>query len=214
MTARLSTALACCLVLFVVTAGLVLVPSAGMAIHELERVLLSALRTETGSLIGPDWLQEAIRDISALGSMTVSIGGTMLGAGYFALRGEVRKAAFLLAAITGAVLLSVGAKEIFARPRPDLFEHGTRVFTPSFPSAHAAVSAAVAAAFANVLAMRFVETPARATIFVACGCVAILIGASRIYLGVHWPTDVVAGWALGLAWALVCVPLIKSETRS
>lgn len=206
MTGRQLGALAC-LAAFAIVALLVTLPMTGAAIQSVERALLSAMRTESGALAGPGWFQEAVRDVSALGSMTISIGGALLGAGYFALRGDRRTAAFLIVAIAGAVALSSVAKELFARPRPDLFEHGTRVFTLSFPSAHAVVSATVATAFAVILAIRAEEPTARMAIYLACGAVAFLIGASRIYLGVHWPTDVVAGWALGLAWTLACAPL-------
>lgn len=215
MTPRRS-AIAACLAIFAAVAALVAVTDTRDAIHGVEASLMGAMRDEAGAAIGPAWLLEAVRDVSALGSMTVSIGVSLLAAGYFALRGDRRMALFFIAVIAGAVALASGAKELFARPRPDLFEHATRVFTQSFPSAHALVSAAVAAALAASLAAALAEgartAASRRAVFAACGGIAFLIGASRVYLGVHWPTDVAAGWALGLAWTLLCIPLARRAT--
>lgn len=211
MTARRS-AVAACLAIFAAIAALVAVPDSREAIHGVEAALIGAMRDQAGAAIGPAWLHEAVRDVSALGSMTVSIGLSLLAAGYFALRGDMRMALFFVAVIAGAVALASGAKELFARPRPDLFEHATRVFTQSFPSAHALVSAAVAAALAAALAEGARKGASRRAVFAACGGIAFLIGASRVYLGVHWPTDVAAGWALGLAWTLLCIPVARRAT--
>ncbi|MEH6726040.1 MAG: phosphatase PAP2 family protein, partial [Hyphomicrobiales bacterium] len=90
------------------------------------------------------------------------------------------------------------------RPRPDLVDHLDRTFTSSFPSAHAMVSMIAWLAF-GMVAIRFISIRRlRIYVFWAAVIVALIIGGTRVYLGVHWPSDVVAGWAIGLAWASMC----------
>jgi len=117
-----------------------------------------------------------------------------------------RRAAALLVlvAVAGGMLLSTLLKLGFERPRPDLVPHAVEVYTASFPSGHAMLSA-VTWLTLGALLMR-VEPRRRVKAFVLAMAVltTLLVGASRIYLGVHWPTDVLAGWCIGAAWALIC----------
>ena len=101
-------------------------------------------------------------------------------------------------------MLSTALKLVFVRGRPDLVEHLDRTFSSSFPSAHAMVSMLAWLTLAAVL-VRFVAHDRTRTLVVAGAVVlSVLIGASRVYLGVHWPSDVLAGWSAGLAWASAC----------
>lgn len=155
------------------------------------------------NLWGPPWLEEAVRDLTSLGSFTVL--GLMLIAAvlYFVLAGKPRTAAFVGFSVVGGTILSTVLKDLFDRPRPDMID-AARVFTASFPSGHATMSAVVYLTLGLLLAE---ATKARRlkAYFVGLGIfLAVAIGVSRIYLGVHFPTDVIAGWALGAAWALVC----------
>jgi undecaprenyl-diphosphatase len=113
-------------------------------------------------------------------------------------------ALLVLAATLGGLLLSNLLKGIYARPRPDLVPHLTYVSSPSFPSGHAMLSAIVYLTLGAMLA-RLVEGLWAKLYFVAIAIVlAVLVGISRVYLGVHYPTDVLAGWSAGLGWAVLC----------
>lgn len=152
---------------------------------------------------GPVWLQEAMRDLTGLGSFTVL--GIVLVATvlYLAFAGKRRSAVFVLVSVIGGTLLSTGLKALFDRPRPSV-EAAARVFTASFPSGHATVSAVVYLTLGLLMAEAVSHGRLKAY-FIGLGILlALAIGVSRVYLGVHFPTDVVAGWALGGAWALVC----------
>jgi len=110
----------------------------------------------------------------------------------------------VLAAVLGGVTINSLLKIQFARPRPDLFVPAAKVFTASFPSGHAALSAITYMTLAALLA-RMTVSPRLRVYFVAVAItLTFMIGVSRVYLGVHYPTDVLAGWCIGSAWALIC----------
>ena len=152
---------------------------------------------------GPTWLEEAMRDITAMGSFTI-LGFVLIATViYLALSGKGRSALFVVVAVVGGTIVSTGLKMLFDRPRPDV-EAATRVFTASFPSGHATVSAVVYLTLGLLLAEAFSDRPLK-TYFIGLGVfITAAVGVSRVYLGVHYPTDVLAGWSIGLAWALVC----------
>jgi undecaprenyl-diphosphatase len=170
-----------------------------------ERVL-RALRDaqDPSKPIGPWWLPGAALDVTALGSGVV-LGLTVVAvAGFLLLQGMYRTALFVFAANTGGWLLNVALKELYQRARPQIVPHLREVLPLSFPSGHAMTSAAVYLTLGALL-MRISE---RRVTKIYCMVVAMLatflVGASRVYLGVHYPTDVIAGWLVGLSWALFC----------
>lgn len=144
-----------------------------------------------------------MRDITGLGGFTVL--GFVLFATviYLAMNGRARTAFFVGFAVVGGSILSTALKALVDRPRPDM-EAVARVFTASFPSGHAAVSAVVYLTLGLLLAEALSSRNARAYFIGLSVLVTVLVGISRIYLGVHFPTDVIAGWALGSAWAFAC----------
>ena len=154
--------------------------------------------------IGPAWLQSMARDITALGSVVV-LGIILFSvAGYLFLSQKSFSAWLMLAAVLGGTLLNSLLKHGFARPRPDLLIQSTKVFTASFPSGHAALSAITYLTLAALLT-RTTNSRQIRIYFVAVGALLTLsVGVSRVYLGVHFPTDVFAGWCIGSAWALGC----------
>jgi undecaprenyl-diphosphatase len=168
--------------------------------------ILAALRStdDPGRPIGPRWLPGAAVDITALGSAAV-LGLAVAGvAGFLLLQGAWRIAVFVVVASSGGWLLNHVLKELFGRARPDVVPHLREVLTLSFPSGHAMTSAAVYLTLGALL-MRISKR--RLTKFYCMGAAMLLtalVGASRVYLGVHYPTDVLAGWLLGLSWALLC----------
>jgi undecaprenyl-diphosphatase len=154
--------------------------------------------------IGPHWLQGGARDITALGSFAV-LGIVLIAVvGYLLLIGRRVAAWLMLGAVLGGVALNSVLKLFFARPRPELVAPAVKVYTASFPSGHAAISAITYLTLAALLARTTTSRRIR-TYFIAIGVLlTFLIGLSRVYLGVHYPTDVIAGWCLGSAWALAC----------
>jgi undecaprenyl-diphosphatase len=171
-----------------------------------DRAVLSMLR-EAGDLsdpIGPTWVEEAVRDITGLGGTAIL---TLIGlavVGYLALTGHPRMIAFLVLAILGGLLLSLLLKAGFARPRPDFLPHGQAVYTASFPSGHSMNAAVVYLTLGAILARAHAQRALRVYFLGLAVLLTALVGLSRLYLGVHWPTDVLAGWTAGAAWAVLC----------
>jgi undecaprenyl-diphosphatase len=154
--------------------------------------------------IGAPWLEEAVRDVTALGSAPALVIAVLAVVGFLALAKAWRPAIFTLAASGGGLIVSSLLKYVVDRPRPDLVPHGNLIYTTSFPSGHSMMSAVVYLTLA-ALVTRLIER--RRLKGYALGVAVILtflVGVSRIYLGVHWPSDVLAGWAAGAAWALGC----------
>jgi undecaprenyl-diphosphatase len=161
-------------------------------------------RGNPSALIGPAWVQEAARDLTSLGSIIVLVIITLAIAGYLFLARKQASAWLMLVAVFGGIALSDLLKFAFARPRPDIVSPAARVFTTSFPSGHAALSAITYLTIAALLA-RSQSSPRIGVYFIVLAALlTILIGVSRIYLGVHYPTDVLGGWCVGAAWALGC----------
>lgn len=173
--------------------------------HALDEAILLALRdpADRTDPLGPVWLEETMRDLTALGGIPVLSLLTLAVAGYLSFRRAWGQVALLAVAVLGAILLSTLLKSGFDRPRPDLVPHGARVLTASFPSGHAMISAAVYMTLGAMLAT--VQDGRRLkTYFVTLAvAVTLLVGLSRVYLGVHWPSDVLAGWAAGASWAIL-----------
>lgn len=171
-----------------------------------DRDIILALRDPANPSLplGPAWFQEMARDITALGSFAVLAIIIGAGAGYLFLAGQSAAAWLLLASVLGGSLLNTLLKFGFARPRPELVAPAARVFTASFPSGHAALSAVAYLTLGALLARAHSSRRIRAYFMTVAVTLAFLVGASRIYLGVHYPTDVLAGWCLGSAWALAC----------
>ncbi|MCL1475633.1 phosphatase PAP2 family protein [Argonema antarcticum] len=113
------------------------------------------------------------------------------------------QATTLAIALVGAIGLNYLLKDLFARARPALWERTLELNSYSFPSGHAMISLVVYGAIGYLLAIQFKRW--WALIFILTFLLITAIGLSRLYLGVHWPTDVVAGYAAGLVWLLACI---------
>lgn len=154
--------------------------------------------------IGPPWAEEAMRDITALGSAPTLVIAVLAVVGFLALAKAWRLAIFTLLACGGGLLVSSLLKYAVDRPRPDLVPHGNLIYTSSFPSGHSMMSAVVYLTLAALVARLMEKRRLKGyALGVAMG-LTVLVGISRIYLGVHWPSDVLAGWSAGAAWALGC----------
>jgi undecaprenyl-diphosphatase len=170
-----------------------------------ERVLRALRRADDPALpIGPLWLHGAALDITALGGAFVIGLAVAAIVGFLLLQGMRRTALFVFLASVGGWVLNHLLKIAFARPRPVVVPHLRDVMSLSFPSGHAMTSAAVYLTLGAML-MRISERRITKIYCMAIAMLAtLLIGGSRVYLGVHYPTDVLGGWMMGMSWALVC----------
>ena len=171
-----------------------------------DRAILLALRhpDDLARPIGPGWLQSLARDITAFGGTGILVLISLAVIGFLALAHKRGAAILVFASVGGGILLSSLLKSGFERPRPDLVPHAVQVYTASFPSGHAMLSALTYLTLGALLAR---IQPNRRLKFYILGLAVLLtflVGASRVYLGVHWPTDVLGGWCMGAAWAMLC----------
>jgi undecaprenyl-diphosphatase len=167
--------------------------------------LLLALRTsDPADPIGPHWFETSVMDITALGGFAVLALVTLMAVGYLLARKRWGDALMLLVATVGGTLISEGLKVGFNRPRPDLVAHVVETTSMSFPSGHAMLSAVTYLTLGALIARTQEKRGLRGYVLGGAILVTLLIGVTRVYLGVHWPTDVLAGWCLGAAWALLC----------
>lgn len=199
------------LVALLISAGLLLV--FGMIAEEVlegdtrrfDRAVAMAFRTpgNASDPIGPPWVEEMGRDITALGSYTFIIGVVLAVVGYLLLINKRGAALMTFVAVAGGMALSNLLKFGFDRPRPDA-EHATRVFTSSFPSGHAMLSAVTFLTLGALLTRVNAKRRIKFYFLAIAVILTLIVGMSRVYLGVHHPTDVVAGWCVGSAWAILC----------
>jgi undecaprenyl-diphosphatase len=168
--------------------------------------LLLALRSpgDLSDPIGPKWFEEMMRDITALGGTAVLTLGVLAVAGFLALTGKTHAAITVLVSVASGMVLSQAIKWAYARPRPELVPHGMETYSASFPSGHSMMAAVVYLTLGALLARHQGQPRMKVYVLVVAVLLTVLVGASRIYLGVHWPTDVLAGWCLGAAWAILC----------
>lgn len=175
-------------------------------VRALDRSVLLAMRepSDPADPLGPRWVEEMGRDLTALGGVAVVTLVSVAAALFLWMARRPRSLALLLVAVAGGQLLSLLLKRGFARPRPDLVPHESFVYTASFPSGHSMMSAVVYLTLGALLA-RVLPRRRMKALVIACALGATaLTGVSRVYLGVHWPTDVLAGWAIGASWAVGC----------
>lgn len=157
------------------------------------------------STIGPSWLEGAALDVTALGGITVLIFVCLVTLGFLWIA-KKRKAFFLVAAAAiGGQIFNSLLKTFFSRPRPDVVPHLSDVHTASFPSGHSMMSAVIYLTLGVLLSRLVVGRLLRAYILGVAMILTLAVGVTRVFLGVHYPTDVLAGWAAGLGWALICL---------
>ncbi len=180
-----------------------------------DKHILRALRTaaDVSVPIGPTWLKTAMIDFTALGGVAVLTLITALAVGYLVASRKVATAGFVALSVAGGAILSAGIKAVLARPRPELVPHLVDVTSASFPSGHAMNSSIVYLTLAVLLARAERKREIQVYLIAIAIALALLIGFTRVYLGVHWPTDVLAGWSVGAIWAALC-SLIAKQLQS
>ncbi|KUM23611.1 phosphoesterase [Mesorhizobium loti] len=174
--------------------------------HAFDTEILLAFRHagRPDSPIGPPWLQGAMRDITALGSTSVLVLITTATIIYLLLIRRPATALFVFAAVAGGQVLSSLLKFEVDRPRPDLVSHLVNETSLSFPSGHAMLSAVTYLTLSSLAARFLPDRRTKIFVLALAVLVTMLVGTSRVYLGVHWPSDVLAGWCAGFAWAMLC----------
>ena len=173
------------------------------------KVLLSLRRSSDLTPIGSPAIQEAARDVTALGSVTVLGLVTAITAGFLALDGKRRMAAFVCGSVVSGLVMSAILKDAFHRARPDLVPHTVYVSTASFPSGHSMMSAVTYLTLGALLSRSRERKRMKAYFLLLAVFLMLMVGLSRVYLGVHWPTDVVAGAAWGTLCGLAGVALAR-----
>ena len=170
-----------------------------------DRKLLLAMR-RPGDLapIGPPAMQDAARDITALGGVVVVVLLTVVTGGFLVLDGKRRMALFVCGSVLSGLIASTILKDLFVRPRPDLVPRAAYSSGASFPSGHSMMSAITYLVLGALLARSQERKRLKAYFFLLAALLTLMVGVSRVYLGVHWPTDVLAGWTAGAVWALLC----------
>jgi undecaprenyl-diphosphatase len=176
--------------------------------HAVDRAIMLGMREngDPSDPFGPFWLEETMRDFTAMGSGAVLIFLAIAACGFLALRRQFFGAWLIMGASTGGILISLVMKNLFDRPRPDFVARG-EAMTSSFPSGHSMMAAIVYLTLGFVMAQLTASRRLKGYM-IALACLAsFLVGLSRVYLGMHFPTDVLAGWAIGFAWAGTCTLL-------
>ena len=169
-----------------------------------DRSMLLAFRTpgHLDTPVGPRWLQESARDITALGGFTTLALVTATAFAILMLLGRRTQAWIFGATVVLAQALAEVAKAVINRPRPDLVPQHDIIYSASFPSGHAMMAPVVYLTLAAIVAAGHPHTAIKATLLLGATALVLVVGVSRVYLGVHWPSDVLAGWTLGAMVAL------------
>lgn len=174
--------------------------------HAFDTEILLAFRQpdQPGVPIGPLWLEGAMRDITSLGSSAVLVLITAATIVYLLLIRRPATALLIFVAVAGGQVLSSLLKLGVDRPRPELVSHLVNETSLSFPSGHAMLSAVTYLTLGSLAASFLPGRVTKIYVLSLAVLVTLLVGVSRIYLGVHWPSDVLAGWCAGFAWAMLC----------
>lgn len=172
----------------------------------IDQQLLLILRNpgDASDPLGPPWVEEAMRDVTALGGGAILLFLTISVVGYLIIQRRYRAALLVALAVVGGALLSQLLKDTFGRPRPELVPHGMHVYSTSFPSGHSMLAAATYLTLAALMTRLQPRRRLQIYIMALALLITFLVGISRVYLGVHWPTDVLAGWTAGAVWAALC----------
>ncbi len=153
--------------------------------------------------IGGRWLEEVMRDMTALGGALVVTTISIVGFIYLLVARQTARAWYLAASIGTGFIFSSLLKYGFDRARPDLVPHGSVIYTSSFPSGHSLMSALAYLTLAVLMAEAQPHKGMKIYFVCVAATITILTGISRVYLGVHWPSDVLAGWLGGASWAMM-----------
>jgi undecaprenyl-diphosphatase len=172
----------------------------------LDETILRSLRSadDASKPLGPRWVQSAMRDITSFGSTVVLVGFSVVFAGFLITRRDYLDIALIAITLGGGALLNEQLKKFFGRPRPSFVAHLEYINNASFPSGHAMLSMMAYCTMGVLLAGLATERRMKYYILAVALGLSFAVGLSRVYLGVHYPSDVLAGWTIGLVWATLC----------
>ncbi len=166
--------------------------------------ILLGLRNAPDDPIGSEGVQAAVMHLSGLGSGAVTGLVVLIAVSYLCLAGRWRFAGLVMGCAVGTLLVMLMLKGLYDRPRPSIVTAIDPPGDESFPSGHSMIASALYLTLGTLLARAMPRRRLRVFVMATGALLALIIGASRLYLGVHYPTDVLAGWTVGCAWALVC----------
>jgi undecaprenyl-diphosphatase len=170
-----------------------------------ERILKALRNPADPSLpIGPPWAESVLLDLTAIGSPTVLALVVFAVTGFLLLQARFWTALFVLVTVASGEIVSSALKDVFSRPRPTVVPHLREVFSSSFPSGHAMTSAIVYLTLGSMMMRVSEQRLTKIYCFVMALLLTMLAGISRVFLGVHYPTDVIGGWIIGFVWASIC----------
>ena len=182
------------------------------ALDRLDTGILSAFR-DGADPVGPRWVEELARDVTALGSFSVLVLLVTASVVFLLMARQHADSWTMLVSTAGGIAVTLTLKALLARPRPETFLHNVYVSTASFPSGHAMMSAVTYLTLAAFLARELRIRALKMYVMLLALFVSVLVGISRVYLGVHWPSDVLAGWSFGAGWALLCWSTAERRQR-
>lgn len=171
-------------------------------VHAYDTRILLALRhpADPAQMLGPRWLQDMLRDFVGLGGIGVLVLFIAGGLGLQWLTGRRRDAGWFLGGVISAFVIGSVMKHLIGRPRPELVPHAGYTFTASFPSGHTLMATVVWLLLAFALADAVGKHAVRDLAVAGALLIALLVGVGRVYMGVHWPSDVIEAWGLGIGW--------------
>ena len=177
--------------------------------RKMDERLFLLLHEDDGTPVGPAWVEEVGRDATALGGNTILTLFALAVFGYLGLNQRWKDAVIIAISVIGGVIVSLLLKEVFDRPRPDLVPHLSHTLTSSFPSGHSMLAAVTYLTLGALVAEMAERKRQIVYPLVVALLLTVMVGVSRVHVGVHWPTDVLGGWMMGAAWALLCWSVIR-----
>ncbi|MFC5344259.1 phosphatase PAP2 family protein [Brevundimonas staleyi] len=182
-----------------------------------DQMVLQWMQPIAGQPRGPWWLQEAAGDITSLGGIAVLGLFAIVAIGMLLILRKRLSALLLVVGLAGGVALSEGLKAIFERERPPAVYQAVATLNASFPSGHALLSTVFYLSVAVMMTRAFPKKRLKAYVLGVGMVFALMVGLTRVYLGAHWASDVMAGWCVGAAWAmalwLVSYAVERRQTR-
>jgi undecaprenyl-diphosphatase len=183
----------------------------GGATKELDETILLTLRHKDNLAIprGPRWLPQAAQDITSLGSGTNLTIASGIAVGFLCLQRRFRAAGFLVVSLGSGLMFCYLLKNFFLRERPKVVPHLAHFDPGSFPSGHSMGATVVYLTLGGIISRQTRRLLKKSYFLSVALVLTLIVGISRIYLGVHFPSDVLAGWAIGSLWSTMCTQIAR-----